>query len=585
MSEFFLKIVNMSISASWIVLAVLVLRLLLKKAPKWVNVLLWGIVAVRLVCPFSLESALSLIPSAETVSPQIMMDRTPQIDSGVPIINQVVNPIISGSFTPQPMASANPLQILIPVAANFWVLGILILLAYTFISYWRIRRKVRTAVLLKENIFQSENVVSPFVLGIIKPKIYLPFHMNPQDMSHVIAHEQAHICRKDHLWKPLGFLVLTLHWFNPLLWIGYVLLCRDIELACDEKVVKEFDTAQKADYSQALLSCGVNRRMVAACPLAFGEVGVKNRVKSVLHYKKPAFWLIVAAVLVSVAVAVCFLTDPKPKDEVNLPIQVTGRIPTLFAVASDTYVEAATGTTSWMYQNEDGTFTHANYDSSHPLTFKDTMPVLNVKPSIFSHIDPLQVQLRFVSLAKDMPPNRVEVRCWAEEAWDKTEPVDEAVKVTREDGEIFIKLKDGNYIYEVVATWSGSNKYGGTVRYCFRTGKLSLEQATPIPERTEVYEKTPTEQVKAKIANEEFVYTTTHYKSEDVWVADRYLYRYRLEITGRMHNAAKNTTYIILSNTEDITFDMAWKAAGYSSNSEDYFDPQVAMIVGSRLFE
>jgi hypothetical protein len=184
-----------------------------------------------------------------------------------------------------------------------------------------------------------------------------------------------------------------------------------------------------------------------------------------------------------------------------------------------------------------------------------------------------------------MPPNRVEVRCWAESEWDKEDPAGEDVQVTREDGEIFIKLKDGKYIYEVVATWSGSNKHGGTVRYCFRTGKPSLEQVTPIPEKIEVYEKTPAEQINQKMENEEFVYTATHYKSEDVWVADRYLYRYRLEITGRMHNAAKNSTYIVLSNTEDITFDMAWKAAGFSSNSEDYFDPQVAMIVGSRLFE
>lgn len=583
MSEFFLKIVNMSISATWIVLAVLVLRLLLKRAPKWVNVLLWGIVAVRLICPFSLESALSLIPSTETVSPGIMMDRTPRIDSGVPLVNGVVNPIISSSFTPDPMTSANPLQIFIPVLANFWILGMAVLFLYTVVSYWRVKRKVRTAVLLKENIFQSEHVASPFVLGIIKPKIYLPFEMGERETAYVIAHEQAHIRRKDHLWKPVGFLILTVHWLNPFVWLGYVLLCRDIELACDEKVVKEFDTAQKADYSQALLRCSINRRAIAACPLAFGEVGVKSRVRSVLNYKKPAFWLILVAVLVSVAVAVCFLTDPKTKNEVDLPVEVTGRVPTLFAVTSDTYVEAAMGTTSWMHQNEDGTYTHANYDSSHPLSFNGavSMPVLDIRPSILSHIDPLQVQLRFVSLAKDMHPNKVEVRCWAEAEWYKEDPVSEDVKVTREDGNISIRLKDGHYIYEVVATWSGSKQYGGTVRYHFRTG----EHAEQITEKTEVYEQTPVEQIDQKIANEEFVYTVTHYKSQDTWVAGGYLYKYRVELTGRMHNAAKNSTYVVLSNTEDITFDMAWKAAGYSSNSEDYFDPQVAVIVGSRLFE
>jgi len=310
MNEFFLTIVNMSISASWIVLAVLLLRLLLKKAPKWITVLLWGIVAVRLICPFSIESVMSLIPSAETISPEIMMDATPEINSGIPVFNNFVNPVISESFAPNPVTSANPLQILIPVLSIVWLVGIAGMLLYTAISYFRVKRKIGTAVLLRDNIFQSENVVSPFVLGIVNPKIYLPFNMNEQDMSHVIAHEQAHIRRKDHWWKPFGFLLLTIHWFNPLMWLGYVLLCRDIELACDEKVVKELNAEQKADYSQALLTCSVNRRMIAACPLAFGEVGVKNRVKSVLNYKKPAFWIIAIAIVASIVVAVCFLTNP-----------------------------------------------------------------------------------------------------------------------------------------------------------------------------------------------------------------------------------------------------------------------------------
>ena len=311
MSEIFLKIINMSISASYILLAVLLLRLLLKKAPKWITVVLWGIVAVRLVCPFSIESVLSLIPSSEVVSPTIMTDKTPTINTGIPIINSTLNPVISDSFTPNPGDSANPLQIWIPVLTTIWIIGMVALLIYTVISYAKVKRKIGTAVLLRDNIYQSENVVSPFVLGIIKPKIYLPFNMNENDMEHVVAHEMAHIRRKDHLWKPLGFFLLTLHWFNPLMWLGYVLLCRDIELACDEKVIKELDHDARADYSQALLTCSINRRMIAACPLAFGEVGVKDRVKSVFNYKKPAFWIIIAAVVACVAVAVCFLTNPR----------------------------------------------------------------------------------------------------------------------------------------------------------------------------------------------------------------------------------------------------------------------------------
>ena len=322
MNELFLKIINMSISASWLILAVLILRLVLKKAPKWVNVLLWGIVAVRLICPLSFESALSLIPSSETIPLDIEMAAKPTIDSGVPAINSVVNPVLSSFAPPQHvLTSANPLQIWIPILNIIWLIGVGALLLYTAVSYWRLCRKVDTAVRYKGNIFQSENVSSPFVLGIIKPRIYLPFNMNGQDLEHVVAHEQAHIRRKDHWWKPLGFLLLTIHWFNPLMWLAYVLLCRDIELACDEKVIKELGNEQRADYMQALVACSVNRRMIAACPLAFGEVGVKERVKSVMNYKKPAFWVIIISVIVCVGVAVCFLTNPK-QDSYTLRIVV-----------------------------------------------------------------------------------------------------------------------------------------------------------------------------------------------------------------------------------------------------------------------
>ena len=321
MNELFLKIINMSISASWLVLAVLILRFVLKKAPKWINVLLWGIVAIRLICPFSFESPLSLIPSAETIPLNIGMDSTPTINSGISAINNAVNPIISQSNTPMAGASVNLLQITIGIYEYIWIFGMIALALYTAISYWRLRRKVDTAVRYKDNIFQSENVSFPFVLGIIKPRIYLPFKMNGQYLEHVVAHEQAHVCRKDHWWKPLGFLLLMIHWFNPLMWLAYVLLCRDIELACDEKVIKELGNEQRGDYTQALVACSVNRRMIAACPLTFGEVGIKERVKSVMNYKKPALWVIIIAVIVCVGVAVCFLTNPK-QDSYTLRIVV-----------------------------------------------------------------------------------------------------------------------------------------------------------------------------------------------------------------------------------------------------------------------
>ena len=310
MNELFLKIINMSISASWLVLVVLILRFVLKKAPKWVNILLWGIVAIRLICPFSFESALSLIPSAETFPEKVISGPSFDVQTGITPVDNRINDYLGDRYFEGVTVPVNNGNNIMTILTIVWTIGILLLVAYTVISYWRLRRKVDTAVRYKDNIFQSENVKSPFVLGIIKPRIYLPFNMNGQDLEHVVAHEQAHIHRKDHWWKPFGFLLLTIHWFNPLVWLAYVLLCRDIELACDEKVIKELGNEQRADYTQALVACSVNRRMIAACPLAFGEVGVKDRVKSVMNYKKPAFWGVVLAVIVCVFVAVCFLTNP-----------------------------------------------------------------------------------------------------------------------------------------------------------------------------------------------------------------------------------------------------------------------------------
>ena len=314
MNELFLKIINMSISASWLVLVVLILRFVLKKAPKWVNILLWGIVAIRLICPFSFESALSLIPSAETFPEKVISGPSFDVQTGITPVDNRINDYLGDRYFEGVTVPANNGNNIMTILTIVWTIGILLLVAYTVISYWRLRRKADTAVRYKDNIFQSENVKSPFVLGIIKPRIYLPFNMNGQDLEHVVAHEQAHIHRKDHWWKPFGFLLLTIHWFNPLVWLAYVLLCRDIELACDEKVIKELGNEQRADYTQALVACSVNRRMIAACPLAFGEVGVKDRVKSVMNYKKPAFWGVVLAVIVCVFVAVCFLTNPVTKN-------------------------------------------------------------------------------------------------------------------------------------------------------------------------------------------------------------------------------------------------------------------------------
>jgi len=318
MAEVFLKVVNMSISATWMVLIVLIVRVLLKKAPKWISILLWALVGLRLICPFSFESIFSLIPSSETVRPEIMLAPAPSIQTGVPILDDAINPIISQTFATDPTASVNPLQIVIPVAANLWLLGIVALVLYTAVSYLRLKLRLREATLHTEKVYLSENIPAPFVLGFTKPVVYLPYNMTVSDMQHVIAHERAHIQRKDHWWKPFGFLILSVHWFNPVMWLAYILFCRDIEISCDEKVVKTLSPEQRADYSTALLTCSTGRRQIAACPLAFGETGIKERVKAVLSYKKPVLWLLIAAVILCAVLAVCFLTDPVANSDLGI---------------------------------------------------------------------------------------------------------------------------------------------------------------------------------------------------------------------------------------------------------------------------
>ncbi len=348
MSKLFISLLNMSIAAGWLILAVVVIRLLLKKAPRWISCVLWALVGIRLICPFSPESILSLIPSAETVPATSLYTGSPTIHSGIAILNSTVNPVISESLAPTPGVSMNPMQVIATVAAVIWVVGVVGMLLYGTISVWKIKRAVGVSLPLahfinrivdsvagtENNILINwqkkcricDNIASPFILGIVRPMIYLPGSLTADQMQQVLAHETAHLKRKDHWWKPLGFAILTLHWFNPLVWLAYVLLCRDIEMACDEKVVRTMGTEEKRSYSETLLECSVSRKMISACPLAFGEVGVKTRIRSVLNYKKPAFWVVMAAVLTCVVVAVCFLTNPV-KDGGKNNIGNGGRLP------------------------------------------------------------------------------------------------------------------------------------------------------------------------------------------------------------------------------------------------------------------
>lgn len=307
MTAVFLKLLNMSIAASWLVLAVIVVRLFLKKAPSWIVCLLWGIVALRLIMPFTIESPFSLIPSAEVIPLDMAVSEAPAIHSGIPVVNSVVNPVVTQNFA----AKTGDLETIVFCTSILWMAGVAVMVLYSAVTYIKLYRQVSASVCCQENVYLCDHVESPFLLGIFRPRIYLPSDLPQEQRGFVLAHENAHIKRRDHLWKPLGFFLLTIYWFNPLLWIGYILLCRDIERACDEKVIANMDSMGKVGYSEALVACSVHRKMVMACPVAFGEISVKSRIKGVLNYKKPVFWLVWMSMLVCLVTAACFLTNPQ----------------------------------------------------------------------------------------------------------------------------------------------------------------------------------------------------------------------------------------------------------------------------------
>lgn len=315
MSEVWLKVVQMSLSASWMVLAVAIVRRVVDRTPKWIWVLLWGLVGVRLVCPISLESIWSMVPRTEPVLEPLILSAASNATSGVPIVGQVSGAESSAS-TPLPSWDWTA------CIAVIWLVGVVAMCVYACMTQMRLRRKVQTAVPLKGNLYACEKLEFPFVLGVVRPRIYLPFSLSQQERSCVVAHERAHIRRGDHWWKPLGFLVLAVHWFNPVVWLGYVLFCRDLELACDERVIRSMSREERADYSQALLTYSTGRKSGVIAPLAFGEVGVQKRIREVLFHQRPTVWGITAAVCLCVVVSVCFFTDPVKASEQSSTVEV-----------------------------------------------------------------------------------------------------------------------------------------------------------------------------------------------------------------------------------------------------------------------
>lgn len=310
MSEVFLEVLNVSIMAGWAVLAVLILRQLLKKAPAWIRCALWAVVGLRLIWPFHLESILSLIPSTQTLPAHELYNYMPELQTGVTVLDNAINPAFTETFQSEMANSVNPLQVVTFICGWVWLLGTAVMAAYAIVSYLRLQRQVAASLKVQENVYLCDQVQTPFTLGITKPKIYLPSNLPEEKWGGILAHERAHLARRDHWWKPLGFALLAVHWFNPMLWLAYILLCRDMEQACDERVIREMTTEEKKEYSQTLLECSVSTTRLSACPLAFGETGVKQRIKAVLHYKKPTLWLIIVAVVLCGIVAVCFLTEP-----------------------------------------------------------------------------------------------------------------------------------------------------------------------------------------------------------------------------------------------------------------------------------
>ena len=318
MTDIFIKLLNMSLTAGWLILAVVLFRLLFAKAPKALRVLLWGLVALRLLVPFSFESELSLVPNAKPIPEQMHTGVTEFNDYFNPIVGEQLPPIgPSGQLAASP--EQNALAVVIEYAAVLWLVGMAVVLLYACISYLRLRFRLREAVLYRKNVWLCDRIDTPFLLGIFRVRIILPSFLDESEYAPVLAHENAHLRRFDHIWKPLGFALLTVYWFHPLIWLAYILLCRDIELACDEKVIKTMDTEQTKAYTKTLLRCSAPHKLLSACPLAFGEIGVSARVKNALHYKKPAFWLILLAIIACTVTAVCFLTDPPAENEPSSP--------------------------------------------------------------------------------------------------------------------------------------------------------------------------------------------------------------------------------------------------------------------------
>ena len=307
----FSHLLNMAANASWYILAVLLLRGILKNAPKRLRPVLWGIVALRLLLPFSIESGFSLMPVHDPVRVDAAVYQAPSVANGFEGLNTVFTPGVSVALTDAGVrVGTSEHGVITFYASLIWLAGLAVMLLYLLFSCIRLRRRLCASVRTEENVFLCDHIDTPFVFGLFRPRIYLPSTLEESCREHVLRHEREHIRRLDHLFKPLYFLLLSVYWFHPLVWAAYILFCRDAELACDEAVVRKMPAQERADYSSSLLLCAVQRKGTLFSPAAFGEGNIRQRVKAVLHYKKPTVWVIGGAVVLCAVAAVCFLTCP-----------------------------------------------------------------------------------------------------------------------------------------------------------------------------------------------------------------------------------------------------------------------------------
>ncbi len=350
MSNAFIWVLNMSITASFFVLAVFVLRFLLRKSHKWIICLLWGVVALRLIVPYSIESSISLLPHRETItvpeSSDILIefktntvdiddgttvtDNTPVVDNSRPHSNESI--MTEGTaeshadnLNTAPTVDKNKENAIVEhyktskeislfgILSTVWICGMLLMLIYSVVSHIRLYIAVKASIIYRDNVYFCDSIDTPFIFGVFRPRIYIPSNLSSEHLEYVISHENAHIKRYDYLWKPIGIFLLTVHWFNPIMWAAYILLCRDIESACDEKVIRDMNDEYKKGYSIALLECSVHHRAVVTCPVAFGETGVKARIKSVLNYKRPTKGFVIVTIVISMIFSFCFITTPKER--------------------------------------------------------------------------------------------------------------------------------------------------------------------------------------------------------------------------------------------------------------------------------